>query len=128
MKNFTLIACLTLGLISCSNTGYEKKILGSWCEPIPGRAQDVQGIKFQKDGKASSINMATLQYKSWKINGKTLILEGESTGNRQTLHFSDPEYHTARQRPVDFKERSWLPNSLQKVQLRMKRTCSLNEQ
>ena len=45
MKNFTLIACLTLGLISCSNTGYEKKILGSWCEPIPGRAQDVQGIK-----------------------------------------------------------------------------------
>ena len=26
MKNFTLIACLTLGLISCSNTGYEKKI------------------------------------------------------------------------------------------------------
>ena len=81
MKNFTLIACLTLGLISCSNTGYEKKILGSWCEPIPGRAQDVQGIKFQKD--------ATRQYKSWKINGKTLILEGESTGNRQTLHFSD---------------------------------------
>ena len=71
MKNFTLIACLTLGLISCSNTGYEKKIPGSWCEPIPGRAQDVQGIKFQKDGKASS------------------ILEGESTGNRQTLHFSD---------------------------------------
>ena len=89
MKNFTLIACLTLGLISCSNTGYEKKIPGSWWEPIPGRAQDVQGIKFQKDGKASSINMATLQYKSWKINGKTLILEGESTGNRQTLHFSD---------------------------------------
>ena len=83
MKNFALIACLTLGLISCSNTGYEKKI------PIPGRTQDVQEIKFQKDGKASSINMATLQYKSWKINGKTLILEGESTGNRQTLHFSD---------------------------------------
>ena len=85
MKNFTLIACLTLGLISCSNTGYEKKIPGSWCEPIPGRAQDVQGIKFQKDGKASSINMATLQYKSWKINGKTLILEGESTGNRHKM-------------------------------------------
>ena len=35
MKNFTLIACLTLGLISCSNTGYEKKIPGSWCEPHP---------------------------------------------------------------------------------------------
>ena len=119
MKNFTLIACLTLGLISCSNTGYEKKIPGSWCEPIPGRAQDVQGIKFQKDGKASSINMATLQYKSWKINGKTLILEGESTGNRQTLHFSDT---------LNIIQRSWLPNSLQKVQLRMKRTCSLNEQ
>ena len=53
MKNFALIACLTLGLISCSNTGYEKKIPGSWCEPIPGRTQDVQEIKFQKDGKAS---------------------------------------------------------------------------
>ena len=46
MKNFALIACLTLGLISCSNTGYEKKIPGSWCEPIPGRTQDVQEIKF----------------------------------------------------------------------------------
>ena len=42
--------------------------------------------------------------------------------------FRHPEYHTARQRSVDFKERSRLPNSLQKVQLRMKRTCSLNEQ
>ena len=98
MKNFTLIACLTLGLISCSNTGYEKKILGSWCEPIPGRAQDVQGIKFQY------LQPSNLTF------------------------FRHPEYHTARQRSVDFKERSRLPNSLQKVQLRMKRTCSLNEQ
>ena len=126
MKNFALIACLTLGLISCSNTGYEKKIPGSWCEPIPGRTQDVQEIKFQKDGKASSINMATLQYKSWKKNTHSGRRKYRQPSN--LTFFRHPEYHTARQRPVDFKERSWLPNSLQKVQLRMKRTCSLNEQ
>ena len=128
MKNFTLIACLTLGLISCSNTGYEKKILGSWCEPIPGRAQDVQGIKFQKDGKASSINgHSSIQ----KLEDKRKNTHSGRRKYRQPSNltfFRHPEYHTARQRPVDFKERSWLPNSLQKVQLRMKRTCSLNEQ
>ena len=126
MKNFTLIACLTLGLISCSNTGYEKKIPGSWCEPIPGRAQDVQGIKFQKDGKASSINMATLQLEDKRKNTHSGRRKYRQPSN--LTFFRHPEYHTARQRPVDFKERSRLPNSLQKVQLRMKRTCSLNEQ
>lgn len=128
MKNFTLIACLTLGLISCSNTGYEKKIPGSWCEPIPGRAQDVQGIKFQKDGKASSkYGHSSIQ----KLEDKRKNTHSGRRKYRQPSNltfFRHPEYHTARQRPVDFKERSRLPNSLQKVQLRMKRTCSLNEQ
>ena len=40
---------------------------------------------FAENGSSSTPQ----KYKSWKINGKTLILEGESTGNRQTLHFSD---------------------------------------
>ena len=35
MKNFALIACLTLGLISCSNTGYEKKYQVPGVNPSP---------------------------------------------------------------------------------------------
>jgi len=124
MKNFTLIACLTLGLISCSNTGYEKKIPGSWCEPIPGRAQDVQGIKFQKDDQYGHSSIQKLEDKRKNTHSGRRKYRQPSN----LTFFRHPEYHTARQRPVDFKERSRLPNSLQKVQLRMKRTCSLNEQ
>ena len=121
MKNFALIACLTLGLISCSNTGYEKKIPGSWCEPIPGRTQDVQESQFDQYGHSS------IQ----KLEDKRKNTHSGRRKYRQPSNltfFRHPEYHTARQRSVDFKERSRLPNSLQKVQLRMKRTCSLNEQ
>ena len=126
MKNFTLIACLTLGLISCSNTGYEKKIPGSWCEPIPGRAQDVQ-FGSAKDATQAKAELLKIQ----KLEDKRKNTHSGRRKYRQPSNltfFRHPEYHTARQRPVDFKERSRLPNSLQKVQLRMKRTCSLNEQ
>ena len=125
MKNFTLIACLTLGLISCSNTGYEKKILGSWCEPIPGRAQNK--ISERRKSQFDQYGHSSIQ----KLEDKRKNTHSGRRKYRQPSNltfFRHPEYHTARQRPVDFKERSWLPNSLQKVQLRMKRTCSLNEQ
>ena len=40
-------------------------------------------------GEASSINMATLRYKSWEQSGQSLILSGESIGNGVSASFSD---------------------------------------
>lgn len=62
---------------------------GKWVEPIPGMENQVQGVSLEKDGKASSINSATLQYKSWVRQGDTLVLSGQSLGNGQTIDFVD---------------------------------------
>lgn len=45
--------------------------------------------KFGKGGKASSINMATLQYEKWEKKGNMLILSGKSIGNHETISFTD---------------------------------------
>ena len=44
---------------------------------------------MEKGGKASSINMATLQYESWEKKDNMLILSGKSIGNHETSSFSD---------------------------------------
>lgn len=64
-------------------------IEGKWVEPVPGMENQTQGINLEKGGKASSINMATLQYDSWEKEGNKLILSGKSIGNHQTISFSD---------------------------------------
>ena len=47
-------------------------------------------MTLAKEGKASSIGIATLQYESWQLlpDGQ-LILNGKSIGNGQTISFSD---------------------------------------
>lgn len=70
---------------ACGGNG----LVGEWVEPVPGMENQVQGIKLENDGKASSINMATLQYESWEKKDNKLILSGKSVGNHQTISFSD---------------------------------------
>lgn len=87
MKKFLIIMVATGALAGCCS----KQIIsleGRWVEPIPG-INGVQGIDIQPEGVASSINMATLQYDSWKAEGDKLILNGRSIGNGQTITFSD---------------------------------------
>ncbi len=72
----------------CACHSSDDVLVGSWTQPIPGQAGE-QGMKLEKGGKASSINMATLQYDSWKKEGQRLILTGKSIGNGQTITFSD---------------------------------------
>lgn len=72
-------------LTACGGNGIE----GKWVEPIPGMENQVQGINLEKGGKASSINMATLQYENWKKDGNMLILSGKSIGNHKKNSFSD---------------------------------------
>lgn len=79
---FTLSA---VALTACSTVGIE----GSWVEPVPGMPYMEQGFILQNDGKAVSINMATLQYEGWVQKDDLLILSGKSIGNRQTISFSD---------------------------------------
>nr|WP_106831912.1 lipocalin family protein [Parabacteroides pacaensis] len=71
---------------ACTET---TSIEGKWVEPVPGMENQMQGINLEKGGRASSINMATLQYEKWEKKGDKLILTGKSIGNHQTLSFSD---------------------------------------
>ena len=63
--------------------------MGAWVEPVPGMEGQVQGINIEEGGIASSVNMATLVYESWKQEGDQLVLTGKSIGNGQTIEFAD---------------------------------------
>lgn len=70
---------------ACNGSGIE----GRWVEPVPGMEGQVQGISLEAGGKASSINMATLQFETWQRQGDRLILSGKSIGNGVTIPFTD---------------------------------------
>lgn len=72
-------------LASCAKAD----LVGKWVEPIPGMESQMQGFNFEKDGKASSINMNTLLYESWRREGDKLFLTGKSLGNGQTINFHE---------------------------------------
>lgn len=78
---------ITMAIVMAACNGND--IAGEWVEPIPGMEDQMQGISLNADGTASSINMATLQYETWKREGDNLILSGKSIGNGQTISFSD---------------------------------------
>ena len=88
MKKKMLAATLLMGLLAACG-GNSASIVGSWVEPVPGLEGQVQGIKMEEGGVASSVNMATLVYESWKQEGTKLILTGKSIGNGQTIEFVD---------------------------------------
>ena len=80
------------GLIACSpkTAVNETDLLGNWTEILPPSSNFVQGMTLAKEGKASSIGMATLQYESWQLlSDEQLVLSGKSIGNGQTIDFAD---------------------------------------
>lgn len=79
------ILLLAAALSGCS--AERPSLEGIWLEPVPGMPGKTQGFDLQKNGKAASINMATLLYESWEKDGETLTLCGKSLGNRQTIPF-----------------------------------------
>lgn len=84
LKNLAVVLNV-ITLTACNNVSIE----GDWIEPVPGMENMIQGISLKTDGKASSINMATLQYEKWEQKDNLLILSGTSIGNHQTLSFTD---------------------------------------
>ena len=84
MRKKMLAATLLAGLLAACG-GSATSVVGAWVEPVPGMAGQVQGIKMEEGGGASSVNMATLIYESWKQEGDKLILTGKSIGDRKSV-------------------------------------------
>lgn len=84
-KSLMVVLLGVASLSSCANNNIE----GAWVEPVPGMPDMQQGFVLETGGKASSINMATLQYETWKQQDNQLILSGKSIGNHQTFSFAD---------------------------------------
>ena len=59
--------------------------------PDPISPESVMGIEIMVEGEAKSINMATLVYTSWELQGETnkILLKGQSLGNGQTIDFTE---------------------------------------
>lgn len=81
--------CCATAAVALAACGAAGSIEGAWVEPVPGMEGQEQGVTLGPDGRASSINMATLQYEAWERQGDLLILSGRSIGNGQTIVFTD---------------------------------------
>lgn len=64
--------------------------VGRWTTPDPLDPAKVMGIEIEVEGLAQSIDMATLVYRSWQLQGEAgkILLQGESIGNGQTIPFT----------------------------------------
>ena len=70
-KMFTALTAIAILASACRN---EASLTGQWIEPVPGNPDAIQGIDLKENGEASSINMATLQYKQWSREGDRLTI------------------------------------------------------
>lgn len=65
--------------------------IGRWTMPDPIDPEGAMGVEIRIEGVAQSINMATLVYTSWELQGEAdkILLKGESIGNGQTIGFTE---------------------------------------
>ena len=65
--------------------------IGRWTMPDPIDPEGVMGVEIRIEGVAQSINMATLRYTSWELQGEAgkILLKGQSIGNGQTIDFTE---------------------------------------
>lgn len=78
-----------IGLIMLTACNDTPQITGTWTQPVPGMENMTQGFVLNTDGTASSVNMATLAYDTWRHDGDNLIMTGRSIGNGQIIEFTD---------------------------------------
>ena len=88
MRLFLLLPALSLAAASCSMQPTPSSLSGSWTQPVPGQPGHVQGMQLLPDGRARSINMRTLLYRSWQLDGTRLSLTGNSIGNGNSSLFT----------------------------------------
>ncbi len=66
------------------------KAVGKWIMTDPADSLNIMGVELMTEGKAASINMATLPVESWELQGEAdkITLHGKSIGNGQTIDFT----------------------------------------
>ena len=74
-NNLLFLPASLVIMMSCAEGGNlfnETSFIGEWHEIMPVNKHILQGVVFEKDGKASSVGMATLKYNGWELlkNGK----------------------------------------------------------
>ena len=84
-----LAICAIAVVVGVRWTPSTEAYLGDWVEPIPGMEDQVQGFSLREGGVAESIEMATLQYRHWRVEDEALMLSGESIGNGLTSDFEE---------------------------------------
>jgi hypothetical protein len=70
------------GTVLSSYADEGDEMAGTWVQPNPINSQEVQGFQLNSDGTALSVNMATLIYKNWWVEGDSLKMKVESVGNK----------------------------------------------
>ena len=80
-KQIISMAVMAVVFAACGGSKAPATVVGSWVMPINGQPGEVQGIKLEENGEASSINMHTLIYKEWEQQGDQLYLTVKSIGN-----------------------------------------------
>ena len=85
----SFLPLLTVLCAGCAAAVKPAPVCGTWLEPIPGMEPRMQGFTLHEDGRAESVNMATLQVESWTREGEDLVLRGKSIGNGQTIEYRD---------------------------------------
>ena len=81
----TKVILTAFSIIALSACTQSDNLIGKWTQAVPNMPQMKQGFTLHADGKASSINTATLSYEAWEKQGNQLILSGQSIGNHQTI-------------------------------------------
>ncbi|MEG1701191.1 MAG: lipocalin family protein [Alistipes sp.] len=81
---------LTPALKISTDATYAEAI-GTWTTPDPINPDSaVMGVKLMVEGVAESINMATMRYTSWELQGQpeTILLKGISEGSGEPIEFT----------------------------------------
>ena len=78
------------GLLLGAPVTVDAEAVGKWTMPDPIAPEGVMGVEIMVEGAARSINMATLVYTSWELQGEAdkILLKGQSLGNGQTIDFT----------------------------------------
>lgn len=63
--------------------------IGNWTMPDPLDPEKVMGVEIMVEGEAQSINMATLRYNAWELQGEPgkIVLKGVSEGSGAPTQF-----------------------------------------
>lgn len=65
--------------------------VGCWVMPDPINPEELMGVELMVEGAAQSINMATLRYESWELQGEAgkILLKGVSEGSGEPIAFTE---------------------------------------